>query len=139
MARKRRFGVSLPSGMAEELDALAARLRIDRSKLVERAVASFLNEYRHYLHDHECSGVMIISGSFDRGEVASLLDEYRDIVVSTTHIHVNELCTEIVVVNGPSEKIAEMHTRLSSVKGCSIRYIPFSTVHGVVGASMKHG
>ncbi|WP_164068928.1 hypothetical protein, partial [Serratia marcescens] len=45
------------------------------------AVASFLNEYKHYLYDHECSGVMIISGSFDRGRVACILDEYKDIIL----------------------------------------------------------
>lgn len=139
MTRRRRFGVSLPSSIAEELDALAAKLRTDRSRLVEHAVASFLNEYRHYLHDHECSGVMIILGSFDRGEVASLLDRYKDIVVSTTHVHVNEVCTEIVVVQGPSGRIAEMHTRLSSVKGCNVRYIPFSTVHSSMEAGAKPG
>jgi len=132
LTRRRRFGVSLPSGMAKELDALAARLRTDRSKLVEHAVASFLNEYKHYLYDHECSGVMIISGSFDRGRVASILDEYKDIILSTTHIHVNGLCTEIVVVQGSSGKIAEMHTELSSVRGCNVRYIPFSTINKAV-------
>ncbi|KSW11391.1 hypothetical protein CF15_00555 [Pyrodictium occultum] len=130
MSGRRRFGVSLPRAVADELDSLAMKMRVDRSKLVEKALISFLNEYRHYLNDHVCSGVMIIVSSFDAGMVASLLDKYKDIVMTTTHIHLNSHCIEIVVVKGPSERIAEMHSELSSLKGCSVRYIPFATVHG---------
>jgi CopG family nickel-responsive transcriptional regulator len=128
---KRRFGVSVPEELAEKLDRLSEIMRVDRSNLVSRAVEIFVEEYEHYIREHICQGVMVVvqADNSRRPEVSRLLEEYSDIVLLSLHHHVDSSCLEIVVVKGPSRRIAEMHSRLERI-GCKVRYIPLARVNG---------
>ncbi len=121
---RRRFGISVSSSIAEWLDKLAKRLGVDRSRLVERALESFLHEYAHYLYEHECKGVMIAVKRNGSGDTAKIIEKYRDIVLSNMHHHIGDLCVDILVVKGSSKKIAELHSALTSIKDCIVRYVP---------------
>ncbi len=125
MAR-RRFGISVSSSIAEWLDRLARRLGVDRSRLVERALESFLHEYAHYLYEHECQGVIIAVKRDGRGDTAKIIESFRDIVLSNMHHHIGDLCVDIVVVRGSSKRIAELHSALTSIKDCTVRYVPIT-------------
>lgn len=120
---KKRFGVSLDSWLAEQLDSVAEHLSLTRSELVERAVEEFLNDHQHYLADHECTGVLLLEGKGPSNGVESLLEDYRDIVVQYTHMHLEDVCLRVIVVRGSSTRIAELHKRLEAL-GCRTRYIP---------------
>ncbi|BEP18531.1 nickel-responsive transcriptional regulator NikR [Pyrofollis japonicus] len=123
---RRRFGVSVPEHIANWLDKLAKRLGIDRSRLVERALESFLHEHAHYLYEHDCRGVMIAVSKDAGVDFARIVEKYRDIVVSSLHQHIDGFCLEILVVKGPSTRIAELHSDLENISKCTIRYVPFS-------------
>ncbi len=118
---KKRFGVSLPAELADAVDRIAGSMAITRSELVERAVKLYVKSYRHYSEPHRCGGVLLVSG---RGRsIEGIIEEYRDIVVQYTHIHVRGKCLKVIVVEGPSTRIASLHSRLESL-GCTARYIP---------------
>ena len=124
MARKRRFGVSIDKGLAELLDELAGELGTDRSSLIEEAVKRLIDDYTHYRSSHECWGILVIAGAENtRDRIYRVLEEYRDTVTSSSHIHSSHGCAEIVAVHGSSERIRELHSRLSSL-GCRVRFVP---------------
>ncbi len=121
---KRRFGVSLPKKLADDLEKLANVLGTDRSSIVSDALREYIHDYMHYLVPHECSGVMILMGKIDHEKLVKIIEEYRDIIHSYNHTHVGETCIETLVVSGPSERINSMHKVLMKTKGCVVRYIP---------------
>ncbi len=125
-AKRRRFGVSLREEVAEGLDELSRLLGTSRSNLVEEAVERLLEDYLHYREQHRCSGLFIVYSDAETLDVRKLLEENRDIVVSSSHVHVGGACAEIIVVHGDSERIRRLHNSLESL-GCRVRFIP---LHG---------
>jgi CopG family nickel-responsive transcriptional regulator len=125
---KKRFGISLPENLYEQLNKLSSKLETNRSDLVEQAVSVFINDYKHYLIPHICTGVMIVSCK-DETIAKELIDEYSDIAKTYIHTHENALCIEIIFVSGPSEKIALFQKKLAQNAKCNPRYIPVSTIN----------
>ncbi|MEM1541847.1 MAG: ribbon-helix-helix domain-containing protein [Ignisphaera sp.] len=130
MTRKKRFGISIDSSLACEIDRLAKILGIDRSKLVEKALTNFVNEYS-YSHAHEnhfCRGVIIVET--DEGEkIDRAIESFKDVVLSYTHNHLENTCICMFIVSGNSERIKDLHRNLLSV-GCGTRYIPIGYTIG---------
>ncbi|GBF08764.1 hypothetical protein apy_04890 [Aeropyrum pernix] len=120
---KRRFGVSIPEDLAQRLDEASRRLGVERSRLVEKAVEALLEDYRHLLTRHSCSGIIIVSCP-PRGEaeIATAVEKFRDIVAARLHSHTTGRCIEALIVEGDSMRIAMLHRQLESV-GCGARYI----------------
>ncbi|OYT47223.1 MAG: CopG family transcriptional regulator [Desulfurococcales archaeon ex4484_42] len=122
---KRRFGVSIPYVLANTLDELASKLGMNRSSLIEKALRDFLQDHIHYLTPHQCQGIMILMGKYERSALLPIIEKYRDIIHSYIHTHLNNMCIEIIMVSGNSTKISSLHSMLErSLKGCRIKYIP---------------
>lgn len=125
--RRRRFGVSLRADTADSLDELSRLLGTSRSTLVEEAVERLLEDYIHYLRQHPCSGLLIVYSDAEPLDIRKVLEENKDIVISSSHIHVGSSCAEVVVVHGDSERIRRLHHSLESL-GCRVRFIPLHEV-----------
>jgi CopG family nickel-responsive transcriptional regulator len=127
--RKKRFGVSLPENLVDDLDHLGRTLSIDRSKLVEEAVRLFIRDHRHHIHPHYCKGVLIIQSRTDSClavEVKKILEEFRSIIRFSVHFHVDDDCLDMIVTSGSSQDISRLHMRLRRLRDLSIRYIPLA-------------
>ena len=122
MSRKRRFGISIPEDVANDLDFLAEKLNVDRSKLVCEAIRTYIRDHAHYLSPHECYGVITLI-SDDNIQLLRVIEEFKDIIKEFTHIHIDEKCINALVVSGSSTKIAELHKKLLDIF-YNVRYIP---------------
>ena len=122
MSRKRRFGISIPEDVANDLDFLAEKLNVDRSKLVCEAIRTYIKDHAHYLSPHECYGVITLVSN-DNVQLLKVIEEFKDIIREFTHIHIDEKCINALVVSGSSTKIAELHKRLLSIF-YNVRFIP---------------
>ena len=123
---KRRFGISIPEGMAKDLDELASKLETDRSSIVCEAIRAYIHDHLHYLTPHKCMGVLVIFshiGENSYRKFFKIIEKYRDVIVSYTHLHVDEKCIEVLVLSGSSERIQKLH-REFIVIGCKARYLP---------------
>ncbi|RLE93116.1 MAG: CopG family transcriptional regulator [Thermoprotei archaeon] len=120
---KRRFGVSIPKDLADRLDLLAKALETDRSSLIEAAVREYIHDHMHYLVPHDCTGIMVLYGACRKEDWFDIIDRYMDIVVSYNHIHRKNICIEVLIVSGPSKKIASLHKELVE-SGIKARYLP---------------
>ena len=121
MSKKKRFGISIPCDMADDLDRLAKELKCNRSSLVAEALRTYIHDHLHYITPHKCKGVIIVFG--ENGSDRSLIEEFREIILSYNHYHIGKTCIETLIVDGDSSKIRELHSRLIN-RGCNIRYIP---------------
>jgi len=117
---RRRFGVSVDEGLAARLDSLARTLGTDRSSLVEEALRAFLSDLDHMEEAHACRGV-IVAECDGAGRVP--VEQYREVVSSHIHAHVRGGCIELLVVEGSSDTIRDLYSRLLE-NGCKARYVP---------------
>ena len=126
LERKKRFGVSVPESLAEDLDRLAEALGADRSSLVKEAIRAFVQEHKHHLVPHECTGVLILVVLPGCSGTPSLLREFGDVVQGYSHFHTRGLCIEVVLVSGPSARVKALHAALMKLPGYTVRYVPIA-------------
>jgi len=95
----------------------------DRSRALQIAMTNFITEYTWAI-EKERAGVGAILFTYSRrphGLQEALVDiqhQYRDVVNSTTHIHLDESrCLEIVSVRGLTARIQELARRLVKTRG----------------------
>lgn len=128
---KARFGISVDENVAEQLNKLSKVLNVDRSSIVEDAIKATISEHNHYLYEHRCLGVMIIRWETElrkRGTIEEILEDYKDVVRFSTHVHIENTCASLILMDGSSSKIKELHTKLKMLKNISVRYIPLSEI-----------
>ncbi len=126
---KRRFGVSLPESLAKALDELSARLSVPRSTLIQEAVENLIEDYSHLTRPHHCVGLIVVTGIEGRLDAQRLLEEHREVVRSSSHHHAGGRCLELIVVEGPSERIVQLLSELRAF-GCNARFIPLHSYGG---------
>ena len=124
---KRRFGVSLPADIADDLDELARLVGSDRSSIVAEALKQFIHDHLHYMVRHKCMGIIVSVKSRESYSKSSLIDEFENIVKNYIHYHMEGLCIEIFFVMGDSEEIVKLHNKLRKITP-HVRYIPLSTM-----------
>lgn len=136
MSCKRRFGVSIPSDIADALDKLAELTGSDRSSIVAEALRTYLHDHIHYTIPHKCTGFLIVVNREENIPTSLVIDKFKDIIYSYSHTHVDELCIEIFIVSGHSSRIADLDRTLRSMS-CSVRYIPLTTIIKIEGESKE--
>jgi CopG family nickel-responsive transcriptional regulator len=95
----------------------------DRSRALQIAMTNFITEYT-WTAEKGRAGVGAILFTYSHrphGLQEALVDiqhQYRDVVNSTTHIHLDESrCLEIVSVRGQTDKIQELARKLMKTRG----------------------
>jgi len=121
--KKRRFGISVPEDLASVLDRLAERLGIDRSRLVCEALEIYVRHHASYLGGR-CCGILTVTGLANSSQILKIIEGFRDVVHEFSHTHAGEECVNVLVVSGPSSRIAELHARLMSLPRCGVKYVP---------------
>ena len=122
MSELARFSVSLDKSLLERFDALVQQDGYPtRSKAVADLIGSSLvrDEWRT---SSEVAGVIIMVYDHHKRnlthELTHTQHDYHDLIVSTQHIHLDHHnCLEIVVVKGLPPKVAELASRLKTLKG----------------------
>ncbi|PLJ77814.1 CopG family ribbon-helix-helix protein [Infirmifilum sp. SLHALR2] len=123
---KVRFGVSLESDLASDVERLANVMGTNRSHIVNMAVRSFLDEKFHFTAPHECEGVLIISYEPRRGSlIDSEIERRKEAIRSRLHLHTTEgLCTDVLYVKAYSDEIVGLESSMNRC-GCKVcRFIP---------------
>ena len=118
-----RLSLSLPNGLAAELDGLAAdRGAASRSALVADLVRAEVVEHRSRRGKQEIAGaITLVYDHHARNLQAKLTDIQHDsegLIVSVMHVHLSHHdCLEVLVVRGPADKVRTLADRLAAVRG----------------------
>lgn len=136
MAKMRvsRIGVSVPPELLREFDETIKRVGYkDRSKAIHVAMRNLIGDYE-WMREAEGVGVGAIVMLYDhtvRGLEDVLTDaqhDYRTIVNSTMHIHLDERnCLEIIAVKGEFKRIKDLTKELTKKRG--IKQLKLTVVH----------
>ena len=118
----KRFSISVPPKLLEEFDELVKSMGYGRSKAIRLAMQNFLTEYRWKRKEGMVAGgLLMVYDHKTRGLKEVLTDiqhEYRDVIRSTTHVHLNERnCLEIVAVIGEVKTIQSIAKKLMGERG----------------------
>ncbi|MFP4136583.1 MAG: nickel-responsive transcriptional regulator NikR, partial [Candidatus Acetothermia bacterium] len=122
MAETKRFGVSMDADLLERFDDLIDDRGYDnRSEAIRDVIRQRLVE-REWEEDEEVMGVVTLLYNHHESRLSDELTErqhrYHELIVSTTHLHVDEdNCLELVAVKGRGSEVKEVADQLISTKG----------------------
>ena len=118
-----RLSLSLPNGLAAELDRLVAEKgAASRSALVADLVRAEVVEHRSRRGKQEIAGtITLVYDHHARNLQAKLTDLQHDsegLIVSVMHVHLGHHdCLETLVVRGPADRVRELADKLAAVRG----------------------
>lgn len=118
-----RLSLSLPNGLAAELDRLVAEKgAASRSALVADLVRAEVVEHRSRRGKQEIAGtITLVYDHHARNLQAKLTDIQHGaegLIVSVMHVHLSHHdCLETLVVRGPADKVRTLADRLAAVRG----------------------
>lgn len=121
---RRRFGISIPAKLADELDELSRIMSVDRSKIIADALRDYVHENLYALRPHKCMGILVVVHE-GNSDVPTLLEAYKDIVRHTVHTHIATTCVDTLLVDGSSDRVVELKGKLMSCPCVrQVRYLP---------------
>jgi CopG family nickel-responsive transcriptional regulator len=124
MVKVERTSFCVSPALLNRFDEVIRRMGYeDRSRALQIAMTNFITEYT-WATEKAKSGVgaiLFTYGHQPHGLHEALVDvqhQYRDVVNSTTHIHLDESrCLEIISVRGQTARIQELAKRLMKTRG----------------------
>jgi CopG family transcriptional regulator, nickel-responsive regulator len=119
-----RISMSLPTKLLSEFDkSMLKSGYTDRSKALQTAIHSFINDYDWNRGDNQSGAGAIImlydNHAYNQDEKSiKIQHDYKDVIGSTTHLHLEgDNCLETIMVNGQIKKIKELAKYLSENRG----------------------
>jgi len=124
MSNVERTSFSVSPTLLSRFDEIIRRMGYtDRSRALQAAMANFITEYTWTVEKGRAGvgAILFTYAHRPRGLQEALVDiqhQYRDVVNSTTHIHLDESrCLEIISVRGQTARIQELGRRLMRTRG----------------------
>jgi CopG family transcriptional regulator, nickel-responsive regulator len=118
-----RFSISVPGGLARQLDEMAhEKGYVNRSLAVADMIRAQLVEHRQGFADEEIAGTVTLVYDHHKQHVqAALTDiqhDHHEVIVSTLHVHLDHHnCLEVLVVRGKAGLIKRIADELIAAKG----------------------
>ena len=123
MSKLIRFGVSVDSDLLEKFDFINEKKGyVNRSEAIRDLIREKLVIEEWGQTDKETVGVFSIVYDHHQNELSNVLNSlqhnYLDIIVSSTHIHIDHHnCLEVIILKGRNSKIKEITNKLSAERG----------------------
>jgi CopG family nickel-responsive transcriptional regulator len=117
-----RFGVSLEQDLLEALDAFVQdNSYANRSQAIRALVEKNIVERKWQCNQHVAGAIVLVYDT-EKYEIINHLfhiqQEYADLILSTQRFfEKNNLCIEIVAVDGTAQKLTKLSDELISLKG----------------------
>jgi len=124
MVNVERTSFSVSPALLNRFDDIIRRMGYeDRSRALQIAMTNFITEYTWTI-EKGGAGVGAILFTYShrphglQEAIVEIQHQYRDVVNSTTHIHLDESrCLEIISVRGQTARIQELARRLMKKRG----------------------
>ena len=117
--------MSLPTKLLSEFDKIMSKSGyVDRSKAIQTAMHSFINNYEWESSENNVIGAGAIILLYDNHiynqdeKSTQIQHEYKGVINATTHLHLDgDNCLETIMVSGDIKKIKELAKSLSHNRG----------------------
>ena len=123
MSKLIRFGVSVDAELLEKFDDMNEKKGFgNRSEAIRDLIREKLVTEEWAQTDNETVGVFSIVYDHHQNELSQILNSlqhnYLDIIVSSTHIHIDHHnCLEVIILKGECHRIKAITNRLSAERG----------------------
>lgn len=118
-----RFSVSLPQGLAQDLDRMVRAKGYDnRSLAIADMVRDQLVEHRQQVGDGEIAGTITLVYDHHKPHLQDVLTDlqhdHHELIISTLHVHLDHHnCLEVLVVRGRAGAVRKIADALIAAKG----------------------
>jgi len=118
-----RFSISLPAGLAEQLNRMTGEKGYDnRSLAVADMIRAQLVEHHQQFGDKEIAGTITLLYDHHKQHVqAALTDiqhDHHEVIIATLHVHLDHHnCMEVLAVRGQAATIKRIADELIAAKG----------------------
>ena len=117
------FSVSIPTALLVQLDAwIQGKNYPNRSEGLRQLIRHHLAEFQWEEEEGESYGSLTIlynhHGNTVLSTLTSLQHDYEELIVCTTHVHMDhDHCMEVLVLKGNTKRMAEFILKLSNIRG----------------------
>jgi CopG family nickel-responsive transcriptional regulator len=121
----RKTGVYIPSELERELKALLEKRGAGSvSQIVQEALRLYLSELRIRENCVVVGSITVLYNHNVEGVDSTLTDlqhDYMDVILFANHVHLDrENCLLTIVVRGPSARVEELTSKLTSIRGVRV-------------------
>ena len=123
MSEITRFSVSLEDDLLEQFDRYCSQQQFaTRSEAVRQLIRETLTKEAWAGESKDAAGTLTLVYDHHRpqlrDQLTKLQHDHTDLVVSTLHAHLtHDLCLEVIVLRGPSDKLQKIAAQLRGLKG----------------------
>jgi CopG family transcriptional regulator, nickel-responsive regulator len=123
MSKITRFSVSLEDDLLEQFDRYCRRQKFaTRSEAIRQLLHDTLTKQAWSEETQDAAGTLTLVYDHHRPQLrdhlVSLQHDHHDLIVSTLHAHLtHDLCLEVIVLRGPSDRLQQIASQLRGLKG----------------------
>ncbi len=118
-----RFSVSLEDDLLEQFDRYCSQEHFaTRSEAIRQLLRDTLTKEAWAGSSQDAAGTLTLVYDHHRPQLrdhlTKLQHDHNELVVSTLHAHLtHDLCLEVIVLRGPSDKLRQIAAQLRGLKG----------------------
>jgi len=118
-----RFTVSVEEELQSQFDEFCQRQHFaTRSEAVRQLIREKLTAEAWQASDTQVAGTLTLVYDHHRSQLGDQLMQLQhdntDLIVSTTHIHLDShLCLEVIILRGTADRLQDIASRLKGLKG----------------------
>lgn len=118
----KRFGVSLPEDILNELDKLVLKQKFpNRSQAIRHLIKGTLVSEKIDLNKTVAGAIVIVYDHHKRelnNNLMHVQHDYHDLILSTQHVHLaHDLCLETIAVKGKAKMLLSLADKIIGTKG----------------------
>jgi CopG family nickel-responsive transcriptional regulator len=138
-----RLSVSLPAELLEQLDSMVAERGLpSRSQMIAELIRHELAQHSSSVAGSVLAGTITLIYRAERGRVRQALaqtqSDFLQEVISSQHVFLeDDQSLEVLLVQGPSERLAEICDRLRQIRG--VHQITLVTTRALLPPLHAHG
>jgi CopG family transcriptional regulator, nickel-responsive regulator len=123
MSKITRFSVSLEDDLLEQFDRYCRQEKFaTRSEAIRQLLHDTLTKQAWLDETQDAAGTLTLVYDHHRPQLrdhlVSLQHDHHDLIVSTLHAHLtHDLCLEVIVLRGPSDRLQQIASQLRGLKG----------------------
>jgi len=123
MSNIARFSVSLEDDLLEAFDRYCREQQFaTRSEAIRQLLRDSLTKQAWAAKSQDAAGTLTLVYDHHRPQLRDRLiklqHDHNDLIVSTLHAHLtHDLCLEVIVLRGPSDKLQKIAAQLRGLKG----------------------
>ncbi|MCQ6253921.1 CopG family ribbon-helix-helix protein [Methanocaldococcus sp.] len=122
-----RITITIQKDLLKELDEITKELNKSRSEIIRESLENYVKKYE-WLHriESKAGDITVIFPKKIYKQILDIEKKYKDVILVSLQVFVNDELLRIIVVKGHQERIIELTEKLKSLN--NVKYAKLTTV-----------